>query len=173
MALLRSSKYALSLNDILNNYLNNETSYTSEYPENDRTFLKLPKNEINKSINKHMKEIVPNNVFKNYIENQANSYDEYISFRRAFSYNYGAILTMNYVMGIEAYLHNYIIDLKTGTIALNDFRLKPNPSKISPYSVRLSRNILSFITKIHINSGILPAMVSTASAFSSYDLKMR
>ena len=120
-----------------------------------------------------MKEIVPNNVFKNYIENQANSYDEYISFRRVFSYNYGAILTMNYVMGIEAYLHNYIIDLKTGTIALNNFRLKPNPSKISPYSVRLSRNILSFITKIHINSGILPAMVSTAEAFSSYDVKMK
>lgn len=41
--------------DILNDYMNKQTSYSSEYPESDKNFLKLPKNEINKSINKHMK----------------------------------------------------------------------------------------------------------------------
>jgi hypothetical protein len=75
-------------------------------------------------------------------------------------------------MGIEAYLYNYVIELRSGTILLNDFRLKANPKKISPYSVRLSRNILTFLTKTHINSGVLPAMVSTANAFSNEDLAM-
>jgi hypothetical protein len=48
-----------------------------------------------------------------------------------------------------------------------DFRLNPSPSKLSPHSVRLSRNIVSFLTKTYINSGILPAMIATADAFDN------
>lgn len=114
-----------------------------------------------------MKEIVPDTIFKSFIERKAYNYDEYISFRKAFSYQYGAVLSMNYIMAIEAYLHNYIIDLRTGAIFLNDFRLKTNPQKISPFSVRLSRNILNFLTKTQINAGILPSMVATANAFAN------
>jgi hypothetical protein len=152
--------------------MNKETSYSSSYPENDKSFLKLPKNEISRSINKHMKEIVPENVLKKYIEKKANNYDEYISFRKIFAYQYGAIMALNYILAVDANLYHYIIDLRSGSIPIFDFRLNPNPSKMSPFSVRLSRNILAFLTKTYINAGVLPAMVATADAFSNEDLMM-
>ena len=119
-----------------------------------------------------MKEIVPENVFKTYIEKKANNYDEYISFRKIFAYQYGAIMALNYILSVDANLYQYIIDLRSGSIPIFDFRLNTNPSKISPFSVRLSRNILAFITKTYINAGVLPAMVATADAFSNEDLMM-
>lgn len=93
--------------------MNKETSYSSSYPENDKSFLKLPKNEISRSINKHMKEIVPENVLKKYIEKKANNYDEYISFRKIFAYQYGAIMALNYILAVDANLYHYIIDLRS------------------------------------------------------------
>lgn len=48
-----------------------------------------------------MKEIVPDRVLRTFIERQAYNYDEYINFRRIFSYQYGAILAINYIMGVE------------------------------------------------------------------------
>ena len=47
-----------------------------------------------------MKEIVPETVLKNYLLDKAENYDEYISFRKAFGYQYGAISTLNYMMGV-------------------------------------------------------------------------
>jgi hypothetical protein len=43
---------------------------------------------------------VPDTIFKNYIEKKANNFDEYISFRKAFSYQYGALMATNYILGI-------------------------------------------------------------------------
>lgn len=112
-------------------------------------------------------------VLKNYLEQQALNYDEYVGFRRLFAYNYGAIMAVNYVMAVEAKLDNYVIDMKTGNVLISDFRLKQDPRKLSPYSVRLSRNIMNFLTKVHVSSGVLPAMVATSTAFSAYDVKMK
>ncbi len=166
--------------DILNEYMIKKTSYSPEYPENDKTviinvtqFLKLPKNEINNSINKHMKEIVPETIMREYIEKKAQNYDEYISFRKIFSYQYGALMAMNYILSLDAELSQYIIDLKTGEIPIYNLKMNPNPKKLSPYSIRLSRNILNFITKTHVNSCVFPAMVATADAFSNADLNMK
>lgn len=61
-------------------------------------------------------------------------------------------MAVNYIMSLDAYLNNYIIDLKNGSIYLYDIRFKSNPTKINPFSIRLSRNIKNFITKTHINS---------------------
>jgi hypothetical protein len=47
-----------------------------------------------------MKEIVPDSVFKDFIEKKAQNYEEYISFRKQFSYQYGAIMAVNHMMGI-------------------------------------------------------------------------
>jgi hypothetical protein len=81
-------------------------------------------------------------------------------------------MAVNHIMAVDAHLANYIIELRTGGILLNDFRLKPNPTALSPYSVRLSRNILSFLTQTHINSGVLPAMIAAAGSFANEDLAM-
>ena len=66
-----------------------------------------------------MKEIVPETVLKNYILDKAETYDEYISFRKMFGYQYGTICMINHVMGIEAVLGTYQFDMKTGHINLN------------------------------------------------------
>lgn len=81
-------------------------------------------------------------------------------------------MAVNYIMGLEASLNNYVIDLRNGSILLNDLKFKSNPTKISPFSVRLSRNIRNFITKTHVNSGVFPAMVATATAFHNEELMM-
>lgn len=47
-----------------------------------------------------MKEIVPETVLKNYLLDKTENYDEYISFRKAFGYQYGAILAVNYMIGV-------------------------------------------------------------------------
>jgi hypothetical protein len=82
-------------------------------------------------------------------------------------------MAMNYIMSLDATLHQYVIDLRTGSIPIYDFKLNPNPKKVSPFSVRLSRNILEFVTKTYVNAGIFPAMVATADAFSNPDLMMK
>lgn len=47
-----------------------------------------------------MKEIVPETVFRAFIERKAGSYDEYISFRKIFAYQYGAIMAVNYLLSV-------------------------------------------------------------------------
>lgn len=120
-----------------------------------------------------MKEIVPETIMREYIEKKALNYDEYISFRKIFSYQYGALMAMNYILSLDAELSQYIIDLKTGEIPIYNLKMNPNPKKLSPYSIRLSRNILNFITKTHVNACVFPAMVATADAFSNADLNMK
>jgi len=59
---------------------------------------------------------------KNYFIDKAFSYDEYISFRKVFGYQYGTICAVNYVLGIEAHLQNYTIDMSSGHIYLNNLK---------------------------------------------------
>lgn len=56
---MKSSKWSLTLLDTLNDYICRKTTYTPDYPENDKLFMMLPKTQINKCINKRMKEIIP------------------------------------------------------------------------------------------------------------------
>ena len=120
-----------------------------------------------------MKEIVPETVFKDYLLERSTSYDEYISFRKAFGYQYGAICIINYALGIEAALGQYQFDMRTGQINLNEFKMNPNSKAISPFSVRLSRNIRHFLTPVHVNSNILPAMAATVDAICAPKLKFK
>lgn len=64
---MKSSKWSLTLLDTLNDYIDKKTTFSADYPESDKLFFKLPKTEINKCINKRMKEIIPDNIFKEYI----------------------------------------------------------------------------------------------------------
>ena len=102
--------------DVLNDYMVHKTSFSPDYPESDKLLFKLPKTEINRCINKRMKEIIPETIFKDYILDKSPTYDEYISFRKVFAYQFGAVLACNYVLGTEAHLHNYLFDLRTGNI---------------------------------------------------------
>ena len=51
--------------------------------------------------------------------------------------------------------------------------MNPNSSKLSPFSVRLSRNIQHFLTPVHVNANVLPAMAATANAFCAPKLKFK
>ena len=63
--------------------------------------------------------------------------------------------------------------MKTGHINLNEFRINPSSTKISPFSVRLSRNLQNFLTPVHINSNILPAFAATITAFCAPKLRFK
>ena len=47
-----------------------------------------------------MNENIPESVLKDYILDHAETYDEYISFRKVFAYQYGAASTINFVLGV-------------------------------------------------------------------------
>jgi hypothetical protein len=123
--------------------------------------------EMNRCINKRMREIIPETVFKDYVLEKAPTFDEFISFRKMFAYQYGAILACNYVLGVEAYLHNYHFNLRTGLIEINDFKFNYEPTRISEYSVRLTRNITSFLQKVYLNANVLPAFAATISSLNN------
>ncbi len=83
---------------------------------------------------------------------KAANYDEYISFRKTFSYQYGVTLAINYIFGIEYNLADYLVNLRTGYINIYNLKLNFSSANISPFSVRISRNLLKFLGKTHINS---------------------
>lgn len=123
--------------------------------------------ELNKSINKRMKEIVPRTVMKEYFSQKALNYDEYNSFRKIFAYQYGTICALHYILGIETGLQNLTFDMKSGFIQVNSLKFNFEDSRPSPFSLRLSRNILSFLDKTLLNAGILPAFAATVDALSN------
>lgn len=129
--------------------------------------MKLPKNQINKSVNTRMKEIVTSKTLKEYFLSKAIKYDDYVTFRKTFSYQYAATLAINYVMSIETQLPHCLVDLKTAKISLLHFKFNYTPQELSPYSVRLSRNIKNFLTRDHINGGVLPSFIATIEALTN------
>ena len=66
-----------------------------------------------------MNQNIPESVLKDYILDHAETYDEYISFRKVFAYQYGAASTINFVLGVQGYLQNYMFELNGGHIYLN------------------------------------------------------
>lgn len=103
---------------------------------------------------------------KDYFAQKALNYDEYNSFRKIFAYQYGAICALHYVLGIETGLQNLTFDMKNGFIYVNSLKFNFEESKISPFSLRLSRNISTFLDKTLLNAGILPAFAATIDALS-------
>ena len=59
---------------------------------------------MNKAINKRMREIVPENVFKEFILEKSPTYDDYISFRKVFAYQYGTVAACNFLLSTDAHL---------------------------------------------------------------------
>lgn len=53
LALIPTSDHTLTLLDILNDFMN-KTAFGTEYPENDKAYSRLPKNESNKLIQRRM-----------------------------------------------------------------------------------------------------------------------
>lgn len=47
-----------------------------------------------------MKEIVPDNIMKNYFSQKAANFDEYNSFRKIFAYQYAAVSALHYILGL-------------------------------------------------------------------------
>ena len=114
-----------------------------------------------------MKEIVPKTVMKDYFSQKALNYDEYNSFRKIFAYQYGTICALHHILGIETGLQNLIFDMKNGFIQVNSLKFNFEDHKPSPFSLRLSRNIATFLDKTLLNAGILPAFAATVDALSN------
>lgn len=64
-------------------------------------------------------------------------------------------------------LQNLTIDMKTGFVYINHLKFNFDNKKASPYSLRLSRNILNFLDKILFNGGILPSFAATIDSFNN------
>lgn len=47
-----------------------------------------------------MKEIVPKNVLRQYLESKMATYDDFLLLRRTMSYQYGALSSLQYVLSI-------------------------------------------------------------------------
>lgn len=63
-----------------------------------------------------MKEIVKNNVMREYFIKKALLYDDFLAFRRNFSYQYGTLIALHYVLSISTNLQNFNIHLQTGNL---------------------------------------------------------
>ena len=114
-----------------------------------------------------MKQIVPKTVIKDYFVEKAANYDEYNSFRKIFTYQYGAVCALDYVLGVETGLQNLTFDMKNGFIYINSFKFNFEDPKPSPFSLRLSRNIATFLDKTLLNAGILPSFAATIDALNN------
>ena len=78
-----------------------------------------------------MKEIVPKNIMRSYLEARANSYDDFLLLRRTISYQYGSLSCLSYVLAIPLELQNFFINLITGNISIYSLPLfKTNPQGI-------------------------------------------
>ncbi len=114
-----------------------------------------------------MGKLIPSSIMKDYFMQKAVTLDEYNSFRRIFSYQYGTACALHYVLGLDIGLNNLIFDMKTGCVHINNLKFNFDNQKVSPYSLRLSRNVFTFLDKILMNSGILPAFSATIDALNN------
>ena len=104
---------------------------------------------------------------KEYFTQKALNYDEFNSFRKIFAYQYGAVCALHQILGIETGLQNLTFDMKNGFIQVNSLKFNFEDPKPSPFSLRLSRNIATFLDKTLLNAGILPAFAATVDALSN------
>lgn len=58
--------------------------------------------------------------------------------------------------------------MKNGFVYINFIKFNFEDSKISPFSLRLSRNILNFLDKTLLNAAILPAFSATIDALNNH-----
>jgi len=58
--------------------------------------MKMP----SKAVNRRMKEIVPSNVLRLYLEGKTSTYDDFLLLRRTLAYQYGALSCLQYVLSI-------------------------------------------------------------------------
>jgi len=70
-------------------------------------------------------------------------------------------------------LQNLTFDLKNGFIYINVLKFNFEDSKVSPFSLRLSRNIKTFLEKTLLYAGILPSFAATIDALNNekFDFK--
>lgn len=142
-----------------------KTPFGEEYPDNDKSYLKLPKGEVNKAINRRMREIVPHNLLEQYFMGKTKTLDDFYLFRKQFGLMYAPTQLLQYLFSNESLLSDFIVSLNTAAIHMDNFRIRPEIVKASPFSVRLSRNIQHFLTDTTVYGGVLPGMVATTSAF--------
>ena len=58
--------------------------------------------------------------------------------------------------------------MRNGSINLFNFTINKDISQgLARYAVRLSRNFMGFLGRVYVDSGVLPAMVATADAYSN------
>jgi hypothetical protein len=130
--------------DILNNHLEKNTSYKQDYPFSDKnvpiSFMQVmewPK----KAINKHMKQVIPTNVLRQYLEDKTNTYDDFLMLRKTLAYQYGALSCIQFTLSIPLELENIFINIRTGDISLWNLEFNQKPGELNPFSVRLSTGI--------------------------------
>lgn len=137
-----------------------KTPFGEDYPDNDKSYMKIPKTEVNRTINHRMKDIVPADLLQQYFMGKSNTLDDYYLFRKQFGLSYAPTQLLQYIFGNESVLSDFIVALNTASISLDNFRVRTEATRISPFSVRLSRNIQHFLTDTTIMGGVLPAMVA-------------
>jgi len=74
-----------------------------------------------------MREVVPKNVLRQYLEDKTNSYDDFLMLRKMLAYQYGALSCVQFTLSIPLKLENMFINVRTGDISLwnLDFKEKP------------------------------------------------
>ena len=65
-----------------------------------------------------MKEIIPKNVLRQYLEDKANTYDDFLMLRKTLAYQYGALSCMQFTLNIPLELENILLNIRTGDISL-------------------------------------------------------
>lgn len=164
----RSSPNTLTPLDILGDYLDKKTTFKNDYPNSDKNvsipllqLINLPNNQV---INRRMKEIVPSNVLRQFLESKTTTYDDFLILRRNLSYQYGAFSCLHYLLSIPLLLENIFINLKTGDISLWNLPIKADPSLEQPFALRLSAGIQELFGESYVNGGCLPAFIATSDA---------
>ena len=64
-----------------------------------------------------------------------------MTFRKSFALQYSSILAVNHLFSIDTKLSSIVVDMKSGSLSLNNLRFTNEVDQTSPYSVRLSRNL--------------------------------
>ena len=104
---------------------------------------------------------------KQYFTKKSLNFDEYNSYRKIFAYQYGTASALYYILGLQMGVQNLIFDMRTGFICINSLKVNFDQPKVSPYSLRLSRNVLTFLDMTLLNGGILPSFSATIDALNN------